>query len=101
MKNTLKNKAVIDNLFATGKSVSDKIVMLKFVDSTETKFLFAVSSKKFKRAVDRNRIKRLMRESASKVSIIGKNVAFVYRGDGIPTFSEINKSITKLTSCLD
>lgn len=96
MKNTLKNKADIDNLFAVGKYTTDKIVTLKWVDSTDTKFLFAVSSKKFKRAVDRNRIKRLMRESVSKLSISGKTVAFIFRGDVVPSFTEINNSITKL-----
>ena len=96
MKNTLKNKADIDNLFAVGKYTTDKIVTLKWVDSTDTKYLFAVSSKKFKRAVDRNRIKRLMRESVSKLSISGKTVAFIFRGDVVPSFDEINNSITKL-----
>lgn len=96
MKNTLKNKAEIDNLFMNGKTISDRLIMLKWVDSTETKFLFAVSSKKFKRAVDRNRVKRLMREVASKLSIKGKIIAIILRGDTIPTFKEMSNSINKL-----
>lgn len=71
--------------------------MLKWVDSTETKFLFAVSSKKFKRAVDRNRVKRLMREATSKLPIKGKSIAFILRGETVPTFIEISNSINKLT----
>ncbi len=97
MKNTIKNKSDIDNLFKNGKSTYDNLIMLKWVDSTDTKYLFAVSSKKFKRAVDRNRVKRLMRESVSKISIRGKSIAFILRGDIVPTFNEINKSISNLT----
>jgi len=57
----LKNKSEIDKLFKTGKSVSSGVVLAKVINSSSG-FVFAVSSKKFKRAVDRNRIKRLMRE---------------------------------------
>lgn len=96
MKNTLKNKKDIDNLFSVGKYTSDKFITIKWLDSTETKFLFAVSSKKFKRAVDRNRIKRLLREATSKLVINGKTIAFIFRGDNVPTLSEVSNSINKL-----
>ena len=59
----LKNKSEIDRLFKTGKSVSSGVVLAKVINSSSG-FVFAVSSKKFKRAVDRNRIKRLMKETA-------------------------------------
>ena len=96
MRNTLKNKKDIDTIFSSGKSLYDKLILIKWIDSSDTKFLFAVSSKKFPRAVDRNRIKRIMRESASKLNISGKSIAIVYRGESISTFADINKSILKL-----
>jgi ribonuclease P protein component len=96
MKNTLKNKADIDNLFEKGKYISDSLFMLKWLESDETKFLFAVSSSKFKRAVDRNRIKRLMREVVSKMSVEGKSIAFVFRGSKVPTFIEVSDSLNSL-----
>lgn len=94
----LKDKSVIDNLFASGKTISNEFIMLKFVNSTDPKFLFAVSSTKFKRAVDRNRIKRLMKESTRNLltETSGKTIAIVYRGTDVPTFDTINKSITDL-----
>jgi len=98
--NILKNKISIDALFERGKSVSNGIVLAKVLESESTSFLFAVSSKKFKRAVDRNRIKRLMKESVRKSTINNKNIAFVYIGEGVPTFDEINKSVSKIISKL-
>ena len=63
----LKSRKTIEQLFKEGKSFSNFPfrVLWKF---TETKIStmqtgFAVSSKHFKKAVDRNRIKRLMREA--------------------------------------
>ena len=61
MKNTLKNKEEIDNIFKNDESITSGVVRAKFLNSSKTEFLFAVSSSKFKRAVDRNRVKRLMR----------------------------------------
>jgi ribonuclease P protein component len=94
--NILKNKIVINELFEKGKYLSNGIVMIKFLESDSTDFLFAVSSKKFKRAVDRNRIKRLMKESVRGLIAPKKNIAIVYIGVGVPELSDIKESITKL-----
>jgi ribonuclease P protein component len=94
----LKNKIVINELFEKGKYLSNGSVMIKFLESDSNGFLFAVSSKKFKRAVDRNRIKRLMKESARKINVNNKRIAFVYIGEGLPTFEIINNSINNLLS---
>ena len=96
MKGTLKNKEEIDNLFKNGKTVSEGIILTKVLESTETKFLFAVSSSKFKRAVDRNKIKRLMRESIKDVSISGKSIAFVFIGSEVPKYELVKSSIDKI-----
>lgn len=94
----LKNKIVISELFEKGKYLSNGSVMIKFLESDSNGFLFAVSSKKFKRAVDRNRIKRLMKESARKINVDNKRIAFVYIGEGVPTFEIVNNSIINLLS---
>ena len=56
--------------------------MLRMVDGTDS-YMVTVSSKVFKRAVDRNRIKRLMRESIRTVNIKGTYV-LIYIGKDIP-----------------
>ena len=92
----LKNKIVINELFEKGKYLSNGSVMIKFLESDSNGFLFAVSSKKFKRAVDRNKIKRYMRESVRGLIAPKKNIAIVYIGVGVPELSDIKESITKL-----
>ena len=61
----LKSRKSIDFLFAEGSSVARFPLRLAFIEIPETedsKFGVSVSKKYFKRAVDRNYIKRLMRE---------------------------------------
>jgi ribonuclease P protein component len=65
----LKRRKQIDALFADGKSLTQFPVRLKyrFVTSPESEMPVqagvSVSRKNFKRAVDRNRLKRLLREA--------------------------------------
>jgi ribonuclease P protein component len=94
MKNSLKNKKDIDNLFIKGKSTMVGNVLIKVYDGTPG-FVFAVSTKNFKRAVDRNRIKRLMRNEVKGITPT-KSVAIVYVGKEIPKKIEIRKFMLKI-----
>ena len=63
----LKSRKLIEQLFKEGKSFSSfpfRVIWL-FTENRETPLQtgFTVSSRHFKRAVDRNRIKRLMRDA--------------------------------------
>ena len=62
----LKSRKAIDLLFEKGKSFAAfplKIVWMKDENNPGLKAGFTVSSRNFKKATDRNRIKRLMREA--------------------------------------
>ena len=64
----LKSKTTIDSLFSEGKSVSKYPLRLVYVENTEPnaeiiKMGVSVSKKYFKKAVDRNYFKRLLRET--------------------------------------
>jgi ribonuclease P protein component len=92
MRNSLKNKKDIDKLFTDGKSTMVGNVIVKTVYGTAG-YLFAVSSKKFKRAVDRNRIKRLMRDEVKGLNPT-KSVALIYVGSEVPTEIKIRKYLS-------
>ncbi|MFD2917081.1 ribonuclease P protein component [Psychroserpens luteus] len=67
-KEKLKSQKLIEQLFSEGKSVSAyplRMVYLKteFEDDTQFKTGVSASKRNFKKAVDRNRIKRLLREA--------------------------------------
>jgi ribonuclease P protein component len=63
----LKRRKIIEQLFSEGRAVTafPIRVQYKMVDQLTVPLQagFSVSSRNFKRAVDRNRIKRLMREA--------------------------------------
>src|SRR5690606_7172183 len=67
-KEKLKSEKFISQLFLEGKSVSAyplRMVFLKtsFQDKAQVKAAVSVSKRNFKKAVDRNQIKRLLREA--------------------------------------
>lgn len=107
-KEKLKSKKRIDLLFAEGQSVSTYPLRLVFLempseDTALTKTGFSVSKRHFKKAVDRNRIKRLLRE----VYRLNKGVYFkhlpahyafmvLYVGKEMPSISLVESHMTLL-----
>ena len=108
-KEKLKSKKTIDFLFSSGKTIS-KFPLLLFYQFEPTeglpscKMTVAVSKKKYKRAVDRNLIKRRIKESyrLQKYELIDRleghdlNLIFVYTGKEILSFDKIFSAIKKL-----
>ncbi|HWB64377.1 MAG TPA: ribonuclease P protein component [Chitinophagales bacterium] len=108
----LKSTKLIEQLFKEGKSVKQGGVTLVYLFSPLNTFYpaqagFSVSKKHFKHAVDRNRVKRLMREAyrLNKTSLYqylkeaGQQLAimWVYNGKQLPEMAQVEKS---LTGCL-
>lgn len=67
-KERLKNQKLIEKLFLEGKSISVFplrmiYIQFDFEDKSKLKTGVSVSKRNFKKAVDRNRIKRLLREA--------------------------------------
>ena len=94
-KEKLKSKVIIDKLFAEGHSVKKyplRLVYLPLKNPSEKLNRAAVSVPKrsFKKAVDRNKIKRLMREAYRKNKyLVTNNLARPYALMFIYTAREI------------
>lgn len=107
-KEKLKSKKLIEQLFANGQSVSAFPLRLVFIptsfdDGVMAKTGVSVSKRHFKTAVDRNRIKRLMREvyrlnKASYFNNISTSYAFMilYIGKDKPTLTQIETRMNHL-----
>ena len=83
MKTSLKKKSVIEKLFKEGKRKIIYPLMIIELESEYKGYLVTVSKKKFKRAVDRNRIKRLIRESL-KGKTPKNAIGIIYLSDKMP-----------------
>ena len=102
--NSLKSKLLIDALFRNGQSMVSfplRLVYLPMSYTENSPFLvgFSVPKKKFKKAVHRNRIKRLMRESfrlqQHRLNLPGKTVLmWIYMGKELPDYDTIYKNMS-------
>jgi len=108
----LKSNVQIDLLFKNGVRISKyplKIFLLPILDSAQQSpcsLIVIAPSKKYKKAIVRNRIKRLLKEifrnnkklfypyltENNKKCLLG----IMYYGNEIPTFDEVEKSLVSL-----
>ena len=104
----LSSKKIIDDLFTQGVTIKHYPFVIKYLplqepQNKDIQVLFSVSNRNFKRAVDRNKIKRLMRESyrlnKTPITTLSKKyaLAYVYTARKILPFSEI---FTKLNESI-
>jgi len=112
-KEKLKSKKLIEQLFLDGNSVSAfplRMVYLNasFDDGSKTKIGVSVSKRNFKNAVDRNRIKRLLRETyrlykTEYFNNITTQYAFMilYIGKDKPTLKEVEAKMELLFKKFD
>ena len=104
----LKSKKIIEQLFDKGKSVSQGgFTLVYFPLALQCMYPaqagFSVPKKKFKHAVDRNRVKRLMREAyrLNKLELYRKLIEakqqlalmWVYKGQDLPDYKKTEQGI--------
>ena len=100
----------MDQVFAHGHTAKGFPILVRFHEVTPegpagSRVAFTVSKRRFRRAVDRNRIKRLMRESwRLHRSIFEDNipagkqwaVVLIFVGRDLPASQEVEKGMVKL-----
>jgi len=118
----LKSRKQIEQLFSKGKSfplspfrIYYQATPLITSSSSTLQFGAGVSGKNFKRAVDRNRVKRLTREAyrlqkkqlqeATIEKKLQLNIFFIYTGKELPAFNivreKVNVILNKLTKIVN
>lgn len=115
----LKSRKIIEQVFSEGKSFNVNPYKVYYLFSSLTthnppfsiQFGIGVSTKNFKRAVDRNRIKRITREAyrLQKVSLQEKlkekkillNIFFIYTRKELASYNEVYDKMKLILSKLD
>lgn len=105
----LCNTAAIARLFEKGHTIYNNPIKIKWLPVSESnntglKVVISVSKHKFKKAVDRNRIKRILREcyrhnkSILEHGLQNKdcNLALIFTGNSLPVKDEIEPIIIRL-----
>lgn len=103
----LKSRKSIAELFQNGSSVKSfpiKMIYTRINEGcgTSMKVAFSVPKRKFKLAVDRNRIKRMMRECYRQnkhsfyMEAKSYNVMFIYMGAKEPIYKELESKFLKV-----
>ncbi len=106
----LKSRKLIDQVFKEGTSFSHFPFRVIYLTPEDNKFYlqsaFSVGTKNFKRAVDRNRIKRLMREAYRLQKNLLKNdleekrknlvLFIIYTGNELPLYENIRDKMASL-----
>jgi ribonuclease P protein component len=91
----LKSKNTLDALFRNKNGHNTKSLILKVLKKEKASFLLAgvsVPKKNFKKAVDRNKIKRQLRQGLKNIEHklpFGGSCMLIYKGKKVPLTAEI------------
>jgi ribonuclease P protein component, eubacterial len=106
----ISSEKEIDFLFENGTSFISYPLRVVFCEkempaSAQFSVLISVPKRKFKRAVKRNRVKRLVREAyrlnkSTLTSALSLNIGFIFVGHDIPDFKQIESAVIKALSLI-
>jgi ribonuclease P protein component len=114
-KERLKRRKIIEQLFSEGKAIHAPPLRLTYKLYSKTldsplQAGFSASSRQFKKAVDRNRIKRILREAwrlqkntlQEKLAREQKQLAvfIIYTGKELPSFAKVQEQMAVILNKL-
>lgn len=107
----LKGKKTIDGLFTSGKSIRKgalRVVYSFQIEGTQHHIGYSTSKRFFKKAVDRNRVKRLLREAyrLNQHDLNLKNgpflnMMFMFQSPKMPDYEHVNKLVKSILKDLN
>ena len=102
-KNILKSSKLLDKVFTCGKKISSSTCSLYYLNTKseeDFRVAFSVGKKTHNLAVNRNKIKRFMREAfrlnIEKYGVSSCDMVFVFFDKDIPTYEKVENSIKSL-----
>ncbi len=107
-KEKLKGKKAFDILFSEGQSIKAYPIQLRFLpmdfpDGASIKVAVVAPKKKFRKAFQRNRVKRLLREAYRLNKYLVFNniegnyaLLFLYLGNTMPNYAEVEVAVQQL-----
>ena len=88
-------KSEIDKIFSVGKKSYGNILKVVYTVGTG-QVVISAPIKTFERAVDRNKVKRLVRQSIKNLDFSGVNLFIIYNIKEIKTLDEIKQDLKKI-----
>ena len=95
----LKNKKDINKLFESEdtKTIYCDSFCIKYIDAPDTKTLITIPKKKFKKAVDRNRLKRQIKNIYNDIATYdSKHVVIIYNNTVKLSYSEMYSKLENM-----
>lgn len=104
----LLNKNDYDHVFEQAKKITTNnyLVLYRVNTAQQARIGFALSKKAIAKAHDRNRLKRILRESFRKTQLPAVDIIFLAkssmsRQSNLELFSSLNKTWEKISSCFE
>lgn len=87
----------ISKIFTEGKKIYTKTFKIVYLPTSDVgEVIISAPIKMFPRAVDRNRIKRLIRESIRDVDFLNKNVFIIYNSPDIKSLKDMKSELENI-----
>lgn len=92
----LRQKFEVDHLFDNGEAINAFPLKAIVVKAETSKFLFSVPKRLVKKAVNRNLVRRRVKEACRVNQIQGVHIAWIYISKEIADYNQINDAVQNI-----